>query len=59
MYILRKKATVVTARQTDTHRIHHFRRDSGLTKLEICPGGGGMAGTRLEEDVMILSCYKN
>lgn len=43
-YVRRTKTRLVTERQIVTHTLFHFESDSGLTKLEVSPGGGGSAG---------------
>lgn len=44
--------TPVTARHTVTHRMVHFERDSGLTKFDFCPAGGGRAEVGWGEEAM-------
>ena len=46
-YVLRTKTIVVMDRQTDTHRVFHLESDSGVTKFELNPEGGGRAGSIL------------
>ena len=46
-YVLRTKTTVVMDRHMETHRMFHLESDSGLTKFELSPEGGGRAGSML------------
>ena len=36
----------------------HISKDSGFTKFEDCPGGGGSAGLGREVDAILMERYE-